>query len=87
MSDKESEESWISHEDRGMSRESHEQYMYRRSQEGSFLGVTKATNKQVGGDHYKNVAISSIDYIIKNKLDFCEGNIIKYISRHRKKVM
>jgi len=27
MSDKESEESWINHEDRGMSRESHEQYM------------------------------------------------------------
>ncbi len=25
MSDKESEESWINHEDRGMSRESHEQ--------------------------------------------------------------
>ena len=72
-------------EDRGWSRESHEQYMYRRSQEGSFLGVTKATNKQVGGDHYKDVAISSIEYITKNKLDFCEGNIIKYISRHRKK--
>ena len=68
-------------EDRGWSRESHEQYMYRRSKEG----VTKVTNKQVGGDHYKDVVISSIEYITKNKLDFCEGNIIKYISRHRKK--
>ena len=26
-----------------------------------------------------------IEYISKNKLDFLEGNIIKYISRHKKK--
>ena len=26
-----------------------------------------------------------IEYITKNKLDFCEGNIVKYISRHEKK--
>ena len=30
MSDKESEEYWINHEDRGMSRESHEQFMARK---------------------------------------------------------
>ena len=26
-----------------------------------------------------------VEYISKNKLDFLEGNIVKYISRHRKK--
>ena len=26
-----------------------------------------------------------IEYISKNKLDFLEGNIIKYISRHKNK--
>jgi hypothetical protein len=26
-----------------------------------------------------------IEYISKNKLDFLEGNIIKYVSRHRNK--
>ena len=40
MSDKESEESWINHEDRGMSRESHEQYMYRRNQEENLIKGT-----------------------------------------------
>ena len=26
-----------------------------------------------------------IEYITKNNLDFCEGNIVKYISRHKLK--
>ena len=30
-------------------------------------------------------AIMPIDYISKNNLDFLEGNIIKYISRHKHK--
>ena len=42
-------------------------------------------DEQVGGDHYKDFKIMPIEYITKNKLDFCEGNIVKYISRHRKK--
>jgi hypothetical protein len=32
-----------------------------------------------------NFAIMPIEYISKNKLDFLEGNIIKYISRHKHK--
>ena len=28
---------------------------------------------------------TSSEYISKNNLDFCEGNIIKYISRHKLK--
>lgn len=40
---------------------------------------------QVGGKHYNNKAIQPIDYIMENKLGFCEGNIIKYVTRHRDK--
>ena len=36
---------------------------------------------QVGGDHYKKMAIQPIEYNIKNNISFAEGNIIKYISR------
>jgi len=42
-------------------------------------------NKQVGGNHYKDCKIQPVDYIHANELDFFEGNIVKYITRHRKK--
>lgn len=35
--------------------------------------------------HYTANKIEPIDFIIQNKFDFCEGNVIKYISRWRKK--
>lgn len=40
---------------------------------------------QVGGDHYRNKAIEPITYIMENKLGYCEGNVIKYVTRHREK--
>lgn len=42
-------------------------------------------DKQVGGDHYKNKAIQPIDYIFANNLGFCEGNVVKYVTRHKEK--
>ena len=44
-----------------------------------------ATDRQVGGDHYKTCKIQPIDYIMENNLTFCEGNALKYITRHRRK--
>ena len=93
MSDKESEESWINPEDRGWSQESYRDYMKRkdretktRSIEGTYsYEYDNATDKQVGGSHYKDCAIQPIEYIVKNKLDFLEGNVVKYIARHRTK--
>ena len=41
--------------------------------------------KQVGGSHYNNKAIQPIDYILENKLGYCEGNVIKYVTRHKDK--
>lgn len=40
---------------------------------------------QIGGDHYKGKKFQPIDYITGNGLDFMEGNVIKYITRHRDK--
>lgn len=40
---------------------------------------------QVGGDHYKTLAIQPVEYITKNKLTFIEGNVVKYVTRHRHK--
>ena len=45
----------------------------------------KATLKQVGGNHYKDCKIQPIEYIVGNDLTFLEGNIIKYVTRHRRK--
>jgi len=44
-----------------------------------------AYKKQIGGSHYKDMAIQPADFINKNKLLFSEGNAIKYICRHQSK--
>ena len=44
-----------------------------------------ATDRQVGGDHYKTCKIPPVDYIVENNLTFLEGNVVKYITRHRRK--
>jgi len=38
-----------------------------------------------GGDYYKDFKIQPAQFINANNLSFAEGNIIKYICRHRKK--
>ena len=45
----------------------------------------KSTDYQVAGSHYQKLKIQPIDYILANELGFCEGAIIKYISRWRSK--
>lgn len=45
----------------------------------------KASAYQIGGDHYSSMKIQPIDYIRANDLGYIEGNIIKYISRYKKK--
>jgi hypothetical protein len=42
------------------------------------------SDKQVGGSHYK-LPIQPVEYIIKNNLGFLEGNVLKYITRHKNK--
>lgn len=45
----------------------------------------KAIKQQVGGDHYSSLAIQPAEFIHKNGLGYLEGNIIKYVVRHRQK--
>lgn len=45
----------------------------------------KSTDHQVAGDHYKKLKMQPVEYILANGLEFCEGNIVKYISRWRDK--
>jgi hypothetical protein len=47
--------------------------------------ILKATDKQIGGKHYKEYKIQPIEFIVKNKLSFIQGCIIKYICRFENK--
>ena len=46
--------------------------------------VSSLGNMQVGGDHYQK-KIQPVEYIHANDLPFIEGNVVKYISRHKAK--
>jgi hypothetical protein len=43
-----------------------------------------ALDKQIGGLHYKNSKIDPIELIVAHKLDFIDGNIVKYAVRNKK---
>ena len=45
--------------------------------------MDKALDKQVGGDHYKYLAIQPAEYNQRNRLPYCEANVVKYVTRHR----
>jgi hypothetical protein len=46
---------------------------------------TLIPTKQVGGNHYESKSIQPIEYIEANNLDFCEGNVVKYVTRYKDK--
>ena len=41
-----------------------------------------ASERQVGGSHYKDMKIQPVEYIVANGLSFLAGNIVKYVSRY-----
>lgn len=45
----------------------------------------KALDKQIGGDHYKNMAIQPIEFCFKNNLNVCQSKVVKYITRYKNK--
>ncbi len=67
-----------SEEDSTHSYENRDAYILRRMKES-------ALEEQIGGSHYKDCQIQPVEYIVRNGLDFLEGNIIKYTTRHRTK--
>jgi len=44
-----------------------------------------ALDTQEGGGHYRILKIQPIEYILANGLGYIEGNVVKYITRHRLK--
>ena len=49
------------------------------------IASMSASETQVGGGHYKDLAIQPSEFIHRNRLGWCEGNAIKYVTRHREK--
>lgn len=47
--------------------------------------MSKALDTQVGGNHYKNLAIQPVEYIFKNNIGYFEGCVIKYVTRWKDK--
>ena len=45
----------------------------------------RASERQVGGDHYRSLPIQPSHYIRANDLGWYEGNIVKYVTRYRQK--
>ena len=45
----------------------------------------KATDKQIAGNHYKELTIQPVEFCQKNEFNYCESAIIKYVCRHRNK--
>lgn len=43
----------------------------------------KATERQIGGNHYK-LAYSPLKFILGNNLNFIDANIVKYAVRRKK---
>jgi hypothetical protein len=65
-------------------------------QQGDFHNATKdqktffnalkknsAFNTQVGGGHYKELAIQPLEYCQKNRLNMAESGVVKYVTRHK----
>lgn len=42
-------------------------------------------SRQVGGAHYKGLAIQPAEYCQRNRLPYCESSVIRYVTRHREK--
>lgn len=46
---------------------------------------TNPLDVQIGGGHYKGLAIQPIEYCMRNRLDHCQSNVVKYVTRFRDK--
>ena len=55
---------------------------------GHYEGIIRdmsAYDKQIGGTHYRKMKIQPSKFVIENELLFPEGNVIKYVCRHKYK--
>lgn len=54
-------------------------YLFRKER------MSNPMEKQVGGNHYKNMKIQTATFCMENELDYCQSNIVKYTCRHEAK--
>jgi len=47
--------------------------------------MSKPSQTQVGGQHYRGMPIQVSEFVHRNNLGWCEGNAVKYICRHHLK--
>ena len=47
--------------------------------------IPKVLEKQIGGNHYKDFEIQPVEFMYKNNIPYLEGNVIKYVTRHKDK--
>lgn len=47
--------------------------------------MTNPFDEQIGGDHYKKLPFQPVEYIVANGMNFCEGNVVKYVTRYKLK--
>ena len=45
----------------------------------------ESLKEQVGGNHYKEMKIQPLEFIMANNIPYCEANIIKYVCRYKSK--
>lgn len=45
----------------------------------------KSLEAQIGGTHYIEMPYQPVLFVMKCKFNFCEGNVIKYVARHKSK--
>jgi hypothetical protein len=59
-------------------------YFNKREQgiKGNKVNLNNPLDTQVGGDHYKNFKIQPVEFCQKNRIPYCESNVIKYVCRH-----
>lgn len=47
--------------------------------------AARASKKQIAGNHYSSLPIQPAEFIYRNSIGFIEGNVIKYVVRHKLK--
>jgi len=41
--------------------------------------------QETGGTHYLGLAITPVEYAMRNRLDACQFSVVKYVTRFREK--
>lgn len=59
--------------------------MTTQEEKNAIAAMFNPLDVQVGGNHYKDMAIQPLEFFIANKTPFTEASICKYVLRHHLK--